>query len=481
VIPLGVCLVASALQARGFPVRVLDLCFSANPQAEIAQAVRESRPQLIGLSIRNLDNGDFLRPRSYLGQAAEAVRACRPSGPRGGRSGPARGAASSVPLVIGGSAVSVAPAQMLERLEADYAVIGDGERAMPALVERLAAGEPASGIPGVCARGDSSPPAPAHVGDLDSLGPQRAGHWIDLDRYAARGSLMPVQSKRGCGFECLYCTYPSIEGRTYRLRSPQAVVAEMQEAWARWAITGFEFVDSVFNHPLEHALLLCESIAREGPRAPLQTSALNPRCASEELIGLMKQAGFQAVVCSAESGSQRMLDSLRKGFDVADVARAAAAARKAGLSVLWSFVFGGPGECEATVRETLEFIEKGLGPRDRLLCAVGLRVYPGTELERVARQDPEGGLRPEADLLEPTFYFSPEIAPERVLELLDGSARRSQMLHLGELQRPLISWALRVKAALRVPGPPWRGVPLYNWMAHRTGGRGRPSALGKSG
>ena len=174
-------------------------------------------------------------------------------------------------------------------------------------------------------------------------------------------------------------------------------------------------------------------------------------------------------MCTPESGSPGMLERLRKGFTVDDVARTAAAAREAGLPMLWSFLFGGPGECEETVRETLAFMERGLGLQDRILCTLGLRIYPGTELERIARE--EGALEPGADLAEPTFYFSPQIAPERVLALLDGSRRRAQMLHLEALQRPFISWWLRVQAALGLPGPPWRHVPLYNRVAR---GRRRP-------
>ena len=126
-------------------------------------------------------------------------------------------------------------------------------------------------------------------------------------------------------------------------------------------------------------------------------------------------------------------------------------------------MFGGPGESEQTVRETVRFMEQALAPRDRIMCTIGVRIYPDTGLERIARE--EGVLGPNADLSDLTFYFSPHISPARVLQLLEGCARRSQTVYLETLQRPLVRWTLRLHAALRLPGPQWRAVPFYNLFA----------------
>jgi len=142
------------------------------------------------------------------------------------------------------------------------------------------------------------------------------------------------------------------------------------------------------------------------------------------------------------------------------MARTATWAREAGISVLWAFMFGSPGETEGTVRETLDFIRTGLRDGDRVICTVGIRVYPRTEIARTALA--EGAIPPDADLSHPVFYFSPHITPDRVLEVLDSSPRRSQMVYLGALQQPAVAWALRLRHALRLPGAPWAAVPLYS-------------------
>jgi radical SAM superfamily enzyme YgiQ (UPF0313 family) len=449
--PLGLCLVASALAAREFHPRVLDLCFSRNPHRDIAAAITTFTPAAIGLSIRNLDNGDYLRPRGYIAEAAAMSGTCRRH--------------SDAPLIIGGPAVSIAPEQMRKRLRADYAITGDGEEALADLLTGLADGGAACRSARLGPESEAACSAPHRISDLDGLSLAEIGRWIDLRPYLRRGSPMPVQSKRGCAFECTYCTYRFIEGPRYRLRNPEAVVAEMSDAVSRWRIPRFEFVDSTFNHPPDYAMALCEAILRSGLRAELQTMNLNPAGTSPELLGLMRRAGFRSVTCAPDSGCDGMLERLHKGFDAEQIARTAAWARETGLSVQWSFIFGGPGETEATVRETLRFIETALGPEDRILCTLGLRIYPRTDLERTARA--EGLVTPHDDLIEPAFYLSPHISPARILELVDGSARRSQMLYLESLQRPFIAWAMQVHAMLGLRSPAWQAVPLYNRLTRR--------------
>lgn len=447
VVPLGLCMIAAALEARGFRPRLLDLCFTRYPERDLMRALADFTPQAIGLSIRNLDNGEFLQPRDYLPSAAGLTRVCREH--------------SAAPLLIGGPAVSVEPRRMLDLLGADYALAGEGEEVLPELLARLSSGRSASDLPGLYARGGADPPVPeARVADLRTVSGAQAGRRLDLGRYLRWGSPLPVQSKRGCALKCIHCTYRLIEAARYRLRAPESVVAEMGEARRSWGVRRFEFVDSTFNHPPRHALALCEELVRSDLRAELYTMGLNPAATSQELMLLMKRAGFNSVLCSPDSGADQVLANLRKGFSAEQIVRTAEYSQQAGLPILWSFMFGGPGESEATVRATMKLMEQIAAPRDRILCTVGLRVYPRTELAQIALA--EGQITPETDLLAPVFYFSSQISPQRILELLEGSRRRSQMVYLGLLQQRCVPLALRLRAALHLPGTLWAGVPLYN-------------------
>ncbi len=438
--PLGLCLIASALKANVFLPRVLDLSLAKDARRELAKAVEDWLPVAVGLSVSNLDNGDFLRPRSHLPEAAAVAREIR--------------SLTDVPLVVGGPAVSMAPHQLVRRLEANYAIVGEGEQGLVDLLACLNAGGQPSELAGVCTRHTYSQYAvsPTRVEELDELPFARMAEWVNVKEYLRRGSPMPVQSKRGCQFECIYCTYPRIQGQDYRFRKPETVAAEIWETNSRWKVGRFEIADATFNHPTGHALALCEAIIQSRLKAELHTSGLHPGSASKELLGLMKRAGFTSVVCTADSGDGSVLSELRRGFGPDQIAHTATWARESELPVLWSFIFGGPGETDATVRSTIRLMRSALGPRDRILCTLGLRVYPGTGLAQAAVD--EGVVAPGADLIEPSFYFSPKITPTRVLSLLEGSRLRSRITYLNSLQSRWGGWGLRLRRALRLPGAP---------------------------
>lgn len=448
VIPLGLCSLAESLEAAGFSTRILDLCFSRHPLRDIQRTIAEWEPWVIGLSVRNLDSGEYLNPRLYLPKAGEFAKVCRD--------------ASSATLVIGGPAVSISPRQLLDRLNADFAVVGDGEESFTKLLHCLRDGKETVEISGIMSREDIKDTRfpPAHVDDLRILTPPEFNRWIDVRRYTRNGGHVPIQSKRGCGFRCIYCTYHVIEGGRYRLRSPEAVADEIQQAVKDWGARHFEFVDATFNHPQKHALAVCEAIEKRHLNVELHTTGINPSAVSAELMRAMRRAGFKSIVCSPDSASDLMLKRLRRGFSVQHIEQTATWAHEAGISVLWAFLFGGPGETEDTVMETLSFFDQFLTAKDRILCTIGLRVYTGTELESIAQE--EGVITPEMDLTEPVFYFSSQITPQRVLELLDGSKRRSQMVYLDTLQNPIVSMALRAHSMLHLPGPIWSAVPIYN-------------------
>ncbi len=438
VAPLGLCLVASAVAASGHEVRVLDLCFARRPETELATALGDWPPDAIGFSIRNLDNGESFRPCSYLPEVAAFVQVCRGH--------------SSAPIILGGSAVNVAPAELLGRLGGDYAVVGEGEEALPNLLSELAAGRH---VPRVF-----PPDSAARVADLATLPDPQPGRWLNLSRYFRNGAVLPIQSKRGCAFRCTYCTYPLLEGTEYRTRTPESVGEEIGRARREWGVRQFEFVDATFNHPYPQTLALCEHLAGKSHGASLHTMGLNPALATPELLRAMRAVGFRSAVCGVESGSDRMLESLQKGYTVEQVAQAAAAARESGLSVLWSFLIGGPGQDERTLRETLRLMETAFGPRDRFMITLGLRIYPRTQLAETARA--EGVITPDTDLSDPVFYFSPGLTVERALKTIEASPARSRMVYLETLQRPSVALAHRLWTACRLPGATWSALPLYN-------------------
>src|SRR5690606_32331286 len=187
------------------------------------------------------------------------------------------------------------------------------------VVNDLAAGREPGQIPGVVRRvsGRARLTPPGGDAALDALPPAHMARWLDLSRYERRGGTVPIQTKRGCVFKCVYCTYLNVEGWGYRLREPEAVADEIEALYRASAVRHFEFVDSTFNAPPRHATAVCESIVRRGLRVHLDTTNFTPANAPGELLAAMRHAGFRWLGITAESASDPVLERLQEGVDAA--------------------------------------------------------------------------------------------------------------------------------------------------------------------
>ena len=151
---------------------------------------------------------------------------------------------------------------------------------------------------------------------------------------------------------------------------------------------------------------------------------VNPLFMDDDLLRAMARAGFSGIGMTVESASDPVLAGLGKGFNAEHVHRAADVIRRHDVPCLWVFMFGGPGETEHTVRETLRFAEKEIRPRDAAFITVGIRVYPGTELEKIARNQGVLSAPPE-EMLAPVFYTSPDVDLRWMEQQVRNSVRRN--------------------------------------------------------
>ena len=377
--PLGLALVAGSLIKAGHEVRALDLLFSTDVEGHIAEAIAGQTPELIGLSLRNIESStEFLLP-SYR-QVIDHIKGL-----------------TRAPLVLGGPGFSIMPRQVMEYLGVGLGIAGEGEAAVVALADALARGKDPAGAPGVCMLKDgafSYAPAKA-IEDLSGARP--AWGLFPVKGY----DMVGVQSKRGCTFGCVYCTYPSLEGRRMRLASPADVVAGMREALDAGVESPFYFVDNVFNNPKTHAEAVCREIIGSGLKVSWGCLA-SPLGLDDGLLGLMKQAGCESVEIGADSLSDKALKGLGKNFNAESVKEAVRTCKRAGMMHMVFLILGGPGEDEGTLRETFAALEE-IRP-DKVFAVSGIRIYPGTPLARLAVK--EGAIKGGDPLLEPAFYAS---------------------------------------------------------------------------
>jgi len=378
VIPFGLCCVAAALENVGHVVEVLDLCFSKNPESDLSGAIDGFRPEMIGVSIRNIDNSAGYNTEFLLEQTRDEVVA------------PLKRLFSG-PVVIGGPAVGISGIEMLDFLGLDFAIRGDGEVAMVEFANRVERNLPPDGIAGLVMRiaGPAENGSPAHDCDLDSMPMPKPHTYVDILKYRRYGSPLQIQTKRGCALKCTYCTYNHIEGVVYRLRNPQRIADEIEYLVRKTGIDHIEFTDSTFNIPLGHAKSVLRAIADKKMDIQLRTMGLNPGAVDEELADLMEATGFRDVDLGAEAGCDAMLRSLGKHYTTDDIVRSARILQKRGIAIAWYLLVGAPGETEETLNETFDTISRAASKWDLINIGVGIRVYQGSPLaDRMLCEDP---------------------------------------------------------------------------------------------
>lgn len=399
VYPIGVDYVATALRKR-HEVRVLDLaCDGAEPA--LVAACQSFRPDVVGLSIRNVDSAETSNPDGFIPDLERIVALLRQN--------------TDARLILGGPGFSIFPEPLMKRLGADYGIAGEGER-LCEFLNGLANGD-VTPVPGLLAGTAWREPPAAWSGPRRRTlaSPDTVAH------YLRWGGMLNVQTKRGCPYLCTYCTYPGIEGRKLRLFDPDSVARE----WQALLLAGAKFLfvtDAVFNSHVRHNLAIADALERSGAGAASGVpwgAFFAPLKPPPDYYRRLRDAGLTHAEFGTESLSPAMLAHYRKPFTVEHALAAHAEARAAGVHVAHYIMLGGPGETEATVRETLARCDQLDDAALFLFC--GVRIYPATRVHRLAVR--EGQVAANDDLLAPRFYAPAAISVERIGELVTSHAR----------------------------------------------------------
>lgn len=356
--PIGLFFIAGALRAHGFepliipillPVFLEDSEISADYKKELQKKIHDFSPHYIGYSFRNLYNFgppviktntlvDFFCISQDL-PVIDFVKSC-----------------SGAPVIAGGSGFSLAPEFYMTYLNLDYGIQGEGEHSMVLLLEKLNQGEGVNSIPGlVFRRGSIIHKNDRKHCDNDSLWKMDVSCLDNLTEiYHDNGGYGSIQTKRGCSFHCSYCVYPYLEGQKYRLRPVSQIVSEVKTYLQDYKIQHIYFVDSVFSSPSDHSLAIIEAIIES--RLDIKWYAyVNPSGLTETLLQKYRESGCAGLVLTLESGSDKILKYLKKGFTVQDSVIAIENLVNAKIPFEVSMLIGSPEETENTLNETLLF------------------------------------------------------------------------------------------------------------------------------
>ncbi len=399
-VPIGLAYVAGYLDPQRHPVKLLDLMFSEDYLADVRQAVQDFRPDLVGISLRNLDNSSYIDPQWALPITREVIQTVRQC--------------SKAPVVCGGPAFSLFPKECFRYLEPDLGIAGDGGESFARLADSLEAGEQYHNLPGLVYNHQDG-----HIVSnglaYSSFSASPRLEELDMPSYNRAGFGIGVVTKLDDSFANSMESAGNPE--SWRVIRPvEDVVQEVKELKQAFQVRKVFFIDSAFNLPPVHAEALCRALidADLGVRWNSYLAPVDQAC-HEELLHLMTRAGCALMIMNsfdvADNGGAelaRRLDGLR------DICHRC---EKAGVHYMVSQVFGEPGDTAETVEQKLEFLRQ-ITPAIANL-RVGQRLRPGSPL--VPQALSEGLISDEADLVRPVFYISPEIK-EWIVDRLTGEA-----------------------------------------------------------
>ncbi len=418
VYPLGANIVAAAAQNSGIDVKFIDLMVDGTDVLDLA--LIEFKPDYIALSMRNVDNVNFNEPQSFLFQYKSLAERIKQR--------------SSAPLILGGSAYTIFPVQFLQFLGADYGITGPGEVSLPKLIHQLERKMP--------------PQSSILDGEVDYSGENR--YFLTRenrlsDFYLNKGGMLNITTKRGCPHQCLYCSYPNLEGNRYIFREPKAVVDEIVYLQEKHGADFVFFTDSVFNDVNNEYLRIMEEMARREISVPW-TCYLRPTEFHRDEIELMKRTGLHSVEWGTDCSSDATLSGMGKNFYWDDVRKANNLFAEYAIPGSHFIIFGGPGETEKTVREGI----RNLSELD--FCVVfggmGVRVFPDTGICELAKQT--GLIQDESELFnQEVYYHSPDIDVQWLNQYLTETFTEKR------------NWIF-----------PWAGVADRNRFMHNSGIRG---------
>jgi lipid biosynthesis B12-binding/radical SAM protein len=377
--PLGVSIIASALTKAGHTVKQADFLQQSNSLEAIGREVREFGADLVGISVRNIDNVNLINEQYYIQNVKNIVSVVRE--------------VSNAKVLLGGAGFSLIPELILKETGADYGIIGEGE-----ILAVQFADNAANGIY----------PRESLIGSVTRLSGAEIGSALYdeglLDFYLNSGNIASIQTKRGCTHKCVYCSYPLLEGAELRRREPRAVVDDIELLRDTFKTKYIFFVDSVFNDDEGAYLDVLAEMERRNINTPW-TAFIKPGGLTDEIVARMKKTGFAAAEVGTDAACDTTLRKMGKSFTFDDVIACNELFARHEIAVSHFFMFGGPGETEETVQEGIRNI---LGLKKCVaFIFMGIRILPNTPLARLAIK--EKLIAPDEGMLKPIYYLSPGV------------------------------------------------------------------------
>ncbi len=388
VYPLGISYLQAYLkeQRPDMEIRIFD-CMRGD-YGDYVRVLGEFRPDVTGISLRNIDDVNIYKKESFIGHYRHLVSLTRDH--------------SRSLVVIGGSGFSIYPELLFDTLQPDFGIYGEGETGLQRLLAALEKGGDYRQIEALVYREDGITRVNPRSSFLRTPMLQFDGEMADW--YWDRSGMLNIQTKRGCPYKCIYCTYPLIEGSEVRTLDADRVTESLAELYFNKKIDYVFFTDSVFNISNGFNLKLADNLIRE--KIHIRWGGyFNFARLDKNLLARLRESGLTHIEFGTESLSDTMLKHYNKPFTVNDILQASQWCNELGIDFAHFLILGGYGETNETLEEGFE--NAGKIRRSVFFPFIGVRIYPGTRMQQLAIG--EKVIASGDPLLEPVYYVSPHI------------------------------------------------------------------------
>jgi radical SAM superfamily enzyme YgiQ (UPF0313 family) len=370
-LPLGLLSVATPLDLEGYSVKIIDAF--ANPvwKKDLLEATSR-RPLCFGVTC--MTGPGIL-------QCLEVCRLVKERHP-------------DVPIIWGGVHASLMPEQTLRNSNVDVVVVGEGEETFPELIKALQAGAPLGAVAGICYLEDGKPRFTGHRAfvNIDQR-PPLSYNLLDMDLYSYKifgTNHMGLNSSRGCTFDCAFCWDSIVHKKQWRAMRPETVMEHMRRIVRDYGVKGFLFTDDNFFLDMNRAYGVLEAVVRSGldisiGKLQLRSDAI---CRMDkDFLELMVRARVKRLMVGAESGSQRILDLIKKNLTVDEIVEGNRRLAPYPIMPLYLFMMGLPTETPEDFTKSVDLALRLTDENPRATKAFTMYTpYPGTELYALTRK-----------------------------------------------------------------------------------------------
>jgi radical SAM superfamily enzyme YgiQ (UPF0313 family) len=363
---MGLLYIQAAVEGTRHESVFLDADLEGWDHEEAARQALSHRPDIVGLQAMS-----FTLPDAYL--VAKALKRQNPE----------------VKVLIGGPHPTIYPEETAALEAVDFAFAGEGEVGFPAFLDAFADPRADNAVPGIAFKTNgkvSYTPSPGLLKDIDSVSfpARRSSKYTRYSSVLAKRNPITIMiTSRGCPYSCVFCNRM---GRKYRWHSAQHVLDEIEDI-LDLGIKEIFIHDDTFSIKRDRVRDICKGIIERGYDI-IWEARTRVDCVDEEMLALMRKAGCHRLSFGVESGSEKVLKSIRKNISPDRVEKVFAWCRREGILTLADFMFGNLDEDADDIKKTLALVKR-ISPDfvQYSICSP----YPGTPLYQTGL---ESGLIP---------------------------------------------------------------------------------------